>query len=330
MRYDKIPGMINRPTRVAVIGLGKLGARHADVYSGLSGVELVGVCDIHEDKASEVAERCKTRAYTDHKKLLGLVDAVSIVVPSESHYRVAKDFLDNGVHLLVEKPLTTQLADADKLISHAKRKKLLLQVGHIERFNSGVQRLKKLVKNPHFIECRRLGPYDPRVIKTGVTLDLMIHDIDIVTNLVGSKIKRVDATGGFLLSRTEDIANARILFENGAVASLTASRVNHEVSREIRVFQDNAYITLDYVTKEAMKYTKDGIEKIDIEKKDSLKEELSDFIQCVRTKKQPLVSGEEGRAALELALRITQSIRKPKNPKMVQNSSLVNGLSPVK
>ncbi len=305
--------MTNKSIRVAVIGLGKLGSRHADVYAGLTGIELVGVCDIHEDKASEVAERCKTRAYTDHRKLLGLADAVSIVVPSEFHYRVAKDFMGHGVHLLIEKPITTVLSDASKLIALAKRKKLLLQVGHIERFNSGVRRIKKLVKNPRFIECHRLGPYDPRVVKTGVTLDLMIHDIDIVMDFVRSKVKRVDAVGGFLLSPTEDIANARILFENGTVCNLTASRVHQEVTREIKIFQDSAYITLDYVTKEALIYTKEnGINKIDIQKKDSLKEELADFIQCVRAKKRPLVSGEEGRAALELALRITQTIQKQK------------------
>ncbi len=304
---------MNKTIRVAVIGAGKLGARHADVYSKLPGIELVGVCDINEHRAKEVAHHCKTRAFHSHEELLPLVDAASIVVPSNKHYEISRDFLENNVHLLIEKPMTTTLAEADRLLELAKDRQLIIQVGHIERFNSAIRTIKGIIKTPRFIECHRLGPYDPRVIDVGVTLDLMIHDIDIVLDLVKSPIKNVDSVGAFILSKTEDIANARIRFANNCVCDLTASRVTPDVVRKIRIFQDNAYISLDYVTQEALIYTKENEhihrKKIDITKSDSLKEELGDFIDCIRHKKRPLVSGEEGRDALALALQISRQIK---------------------
>ncbi len=308
---------MNSPLKVAVIGLGRLGARHAEVYSKMPGIELIGVCDTHEDRAQEVADQCQTKAYTDYRKLLGLTDAASIVVPSEKHYALSKDFLNHGVHLLIEKPITTKLADADKLLALAKKKHLTIQVGHIERFNSAVRTIKGIIKKPRFIECQRVGPYDPRVAKTGVTLDLMIHDIDIVLDLVKSRIKDVESVGAFILSETEDIANTRIHFADNITCDLTASRMSSEVTRKIRIFQDNAYIVLDYVKQEAFIHTKANgrlhQQKIDITRQDSLKAELSDFIHCVKNRKRPLVSGEEGRNALALALRITQQIKKAQN-----------------
>lgn len=304
---------MEKPIRIAVIGTGKLGARHAEVYSKLHGIELVGVCDIHEQRAKDVAERCKTKAYKNYKDLLPLVDAASIVVPSHLHYEVSKHFLENHVHLLIEKPITTDLGQADKLLALAKKSGLLIQVGHIERYNSAIRTIKNIIKNPRFIECHRLGPYDPRVADVGVTLDLMIHDIDIVMDLVASPIVNVDAVGAFILSKTEDISNARIRFANHAVCDLTASRVTQDITRKIRVFQDNAYISLDYVNQEALIFTKDHghihHKKIDITKSDSLKEELTDFIHCIRNKKKPMVSGEEGRSALALALQISTQIQ---------------------
>ena len=307
---------MQKTIKVAVIGAGKLGARHAEVYSKMSGVELVGVCDIHESKANESAHHCHTKAYTDYRLLLDQVDAANIVVPSDKHYLISKQFLEHKVQLLIEKPITTNLKEADDLLKLAKKNRCLIQVGHIERFNSAIRTIKDIIKNPRFIECHRLGPYDPRVVDVGVTLDLMIHDIDIVMDLVKSKVKHIDAVGACILSTTEDISNARLRFANQAVCNLTASRVTPDIQRRIRIFQDNAYISLDYVTQEAHIYTKENDrihhKKIDITKTDSLKEELTDFIDCVRTKKKPLVSGEEGRQALAIALEISKKIHKIK------------------
>ena len=304
--------LMKKPVRLAVIGSGKLGARHAEMYSKMSGVELVGICDIHENKAQETASKCKTKAFTDYRQLLNIVDAASIVVPSHKHHQISKDFLENKVHLLIEKPITTKLEDADDLLVLAKKNNCTIQVGHIERFNSAIRTIKGIIRNPRFIECHRLGPYDPRVADVGVTLDLMIHDIDIVLDLVKSPVKHIDSVGACILSKTEDIANARVRFENHAVCNMTASRVTPDIQRRIRIFQDNAYISIDYVSQEAQIYTKDNgsihHKKIDITKSDSLKEELTDFIDCIHSQKRPLVSGEEGREALAVALEISKQI----------------------
>lgn len=304
--------LMHKPIRVAVIGVGKLGSRHAEMYSKMQGVELVGVCDVSEQRVKETAQHCKTKAFQNHLDLLRLVDAASIVVPSDKHHVISKDFIQNGVHLLIEKPITTTLADADELLALANKHKCLIQVGHIERFNSAIRTIKGIIKNPRFIECHRLGPYDPRVADVGVTLDLMIHDIDIVMDLVKSPVKHIDAVGARILSKTEDISNARVRFENNVVCNLTASRVTPDVQRRIRIFQDDAYITLDYVRQEAEIYTKENShihhKKIDITKSDSLREELTDFIDCVKSNKKPLVSGQEGREALAVALEISKQI----------------------
>ncbi len=301
-----------KPLRVAVIGAGKLGARHAHTYALLPDVELTAVCDTNETRASDTAIPYKAQAVTDYRKLLGKVDAASIVVPSELHYKISSDFLKHGVHLLIEKPITTTLKDADKLLKLAQKNKLVLQVGHIERFNSAVRAIKNIIKKPRFIECHRLGSYDPRVAGTGVTLDLMIHDIDIVLDLIDSPVQSVDAVGAFIISKTEDISNVRLRFKNGSVCNLTASRMTKDAMRKIRIFQDDAYISLDYIGQEAVIHTKSGGQihrrVIDITKGDSLKAELSDFVHCVRTGQKPLVSGKEARAALALALQIQKQI----------------------
>lgn len=302
-----------KPLKIAVIGAGKLGIRHAEVYSKMPGVELVGICDTHADRAQACARACKTEPYQDYRDLLGKVDAASIVVPSQHHHAISKDFLMKGAHLLIEKPITVSLEEADDLLRLAEENGRLIQVGHIERYNSAIRAIKSVIKAPRFIECHRLGPYDPRVAQTGVTLDLMIHDIDIVLDLVRSPIESVDSVGACILSNTEDIANARIRFANRSVCDLTASRVTKDVMRKIRIFQDDAYISLDYVTQEALIYTKENGQihqkTIDITKSDSLKEELTDFVDCVRHQKRPMVSGVEGRQALELALKISAQIK---------------------
>jgi predicted dehydrogenase len=307
-------GVMQKPVKVAVVGAGKLGSKHAQVYSKIPGVELVAVCDHHDNRAKEIAGPLGARPCTDYRELLtGGIDAASIVVPSSLHYAISKEFIARGVHLLIEKPFTTELAHADELLSLAAARGTTIQVGHIERFNAAIRAVKDVIKAPRFIECHRLGPYDPRVADVGVTLDLMIHDIDIVLDLVKSPVQSVDAVGAFILSKTEDIANARLRFANRSVCDLTASRVTPDVQRKIRIFQDDAYISLDYVTQEAAIFTKkDGRihqKTISITKSDSLREELTDFIDCVRSGKRPLVSGREGRDALALALEIARQVQ---------------------
>ena len=314
---DTVP-ISGRPIRIAVVGCGRISKNHfAAISEHRQSLQLVGVCDIVENRAREVAGACGTQPFKDYRDLLGKIDAASIAVPSTIHYPISKDFLLSGVNLMIEKPITTLLADADELLDIAKKKKLIVQVGHIERFNSAIRTVKNIVKVPRFIECHRLGPFNPRNTDVGVTLDLMIHDIDIVLDLIDSAVEHVDAVGAYILSQTEDIANARLRFKNRSVCNLTASRVSQDVQRRIRIFQDDAYISLDYVNQEALIFTKEGSHihhrKIDITKSDSLREELSHFVECLHTKKRPLVSGEEGRNGLALALRIIQQIKDGQN-----------------
>ncbi|MDD5505017.1 MAG: Gfo/Idh/MocA family oxidoreductase [Candidatus Omnitrophica bacterium] len=298
--------------KVAVIGVGSLGAIHAKIYSSLDGVELTGVCDSDSDRLKQVESSLGVKGFKDYKQLLGAVDAASIVVPTQDHYRIARDFLRSGTHLLVEKPITQTIEEADSLLEEALSKNLTLAVGHIERFNAAIEAVLKIKGDIKFAECHRLGPFSPRVKDIGVVLDLMIHDIDILLWLIKSPIKTIDAVGVKVLTRHEDIANARIVFENGAVCNITASRVTEKAMRKIRLFQPNAYISLDYINQEASIYTKklSGIvsERIDIKKENPLQKELSSFLNCVRTGKKPLASGKEGKQALAVALEILKKI----------------------
>lgn len=300
--------------RVGVIGLGRLGINHARVYSELKEVELVGVCDTKKKRAKKVARKYHTTYYTDYHKLLEGLDAVSVVVPTNLHYRIAKDFLKNNINVLVEKPVTKTLMEADELLNIAENRDLILQVGHIERFNSAVRTVEALSQGPQFIECHRLGPYDKRVADIGVVLDLMIHDIDIVLGLVKSEVETIDAIGVSVLSNFEDIANARIKFRNQTICNITASRLTKNVMRKIRIFQKDTYISLDYANQSAHLYRKVNKkiikEKINIKREDSLKLELKSFINCVQTHQAPLVSGKEGREALKIALEIVERIGK--------------------
>jgi predicted dehydrogenase len=303
--------------RVAVVGTGHLGSFHAKVYSGTerkSGISLVGVCYINEDAASENARKYNTEYFLNYHDLLDKVDAVSIVVPTNMHYAVAKDFLKAGVHVLIEKPLTRTLEEADELITLAAKKNLILQVGHIERFNSAVRAVEPLLDKPKFIECQRLGSTQKkrRIKDVGVVLDLMIHDIDIILGLVHSKVKNIEAVGISTVSDHEDLANVRLTFQNNVIADITASRITKEETRKIRIFQEHSYILLDYMHQEAFLFQKSekklNKEKIRIKKKDPLKVELRSFIDCVRNNKKPVVSGEEGRQALRVALDILKKI----------------------
>ncbi|MFH1782084.1 MAG: Gfo/Idh/MocA family oxidoreductase [Candidatus Omnitrophota bacterium] len=302
-----------KKVRVGVIGLGRLGSFHAKIYSSLKNVELVAVCDIDEAVIKSTKEVLNTNYETDYKKLLSYkLAAVSIVTPTYLHYKIAKFFLDNNIHVLIEKPITKTLREAKKLIDLAKKKKLIIQVGHVERFNSAIQAINKLSPKPRFIEVHRLGPFTPRVQDIGVVLDLMIHDIDIVLGFTRSKIKDIQAIGMKILTKYEDIANARIRFKNGTVCDLTASRVTNDSLRKIRIFQEDCYISLDYVSQEAKiaKKIKNNIvtKMIDIKKEKPLDKELMSFIDCVIHKKRPTVSGVEAYDALDVAHRIIKKL----------------------
>ena len=301
--------------RIGVAGLGRLGSIHAKIYSTLENAELAGICDIDENITRTTAESLRTSWCIDYKKLLdSKLDAVSIVTPTIMHYEVAKFFLQNKVHVLIEKPITKTLKEANDLIKIAQKNKLIIQVGHVERFNSAIQAIEKLSNKPKFIEVHRLGPFAPRVKDVGVVLDLMIHDIDIVLGLTKSKVKNIDALGMKILTNHEDIANARIRFKNGTVCDLTASRVTSDSMRKIRIFQDDCYISIDYMAQEALIYKKinDRIvsEKIDIQKEAPLQKELASFIDCVANNKKPVVSGKEAYEALKVALAIVKKIHK--------------------
>ncbi len=301
--------------KLAVIGVGHLGIKHARVYKELNQeVDLAAICDINPERLNEVKAQLGVEGFNDHRQLLGRVHAVSICVPTNLHFAIAKDFILAGSHVLVEKPITVTLKEADELISLAQKKKRILQVGHVERFNSAFQAIKTLAKNPLFVECHRLNPFPNRSLDVGCVLDLMIHDIDIILGLVEAKICDIQAVGVKVLTDFEDIANARITFKNGCVCNLTASRVSDETMRKIRLFLKETYISLDYVKQEAFIFKKHGklISKhnLPIEKEEPLKQELEGFLDCVLNNKKPVVSGMEARAALELALKITQRIWK--------------------
>ena len=298
--------------KVGIVGVGHLGAIHAKVYSKLKNVDLVGVCDCNLERSLEIGKKYHTKSYADYEELFDKVDAASIVVPTSLHYNVAKEFLNRGIHVLIEKPITKTLSEADELIEIAKEKNLIIQVGHVERFNAAVMALEHFLKKPKFLECQRLGPFHKRVEDVGVVLDLMIHDIDIVLGLIKQDVMAIEAVGLSTMSDHEDVANVRLIFEDGTIADITASRVTKDVVRKIRIFQEDSYISLDYVNQEVTIFKKTGTkvkkEKVKIKKAEPLKEELQSFIECVRTGKKPIVSGVEGRRALSVALDILEKI----------------------
>lgn len=299
---------------VAIIGIGHLGSRHLKVYSELKNlINLVGVCDIKEERTERLARHYRVPFFEDYRPLIGKVDCVNICVPTTLHYEIAKFFLENKVHTFIEKPITMNVPQADELIALARKNNLKLQVGHVERFNSAFMAIKHFTKHPLFIECHRLNKFPNRSLDIGVVMDLMIHDIDIVLGLNNCGVKEFRATGINVLTPLEDIASVRLAFDNGCVCNLTASRVSDEVMRKIRIFTVDSYISLDYVKQEAFIYRKHGglISKhsLPIQKEEPLKEELKSFIECVRDDKQPVVSGVEGRDAVKLALQICESIK---------------------
>lgn len=304
--------------RTAVIGVGYLGNFHAQKYASLDHVELVGVVDADMARATEVASACGCKAFSDYQSLLGQVDAVSVVVPTQMHHQVAKDFLEAGVHVLIEKPITVTVEQADELIELADTKKLVLQVGHLERFNPVLMAAGEALTGPLFVDSVRIAPFKPRGTDVNVVLDLMIHDIEIIQHLVKSPVASIDAVGAPVLTGEEDIANARITFKNGCVANVTASRISFKSERKMRIFQRDSYLTLDFQNKKLMIAKKGsgemlpGVPNISIHEEefgqsDPLLEEVSSFVSAINQGTQPLVSGTDGRMALETALTINKS-----------------------
>ncbi|MEN9756029.1 MAG: hypothetical protein RL755_216 [Pseudomonadota bacterium] len=302
--------------KCAVIGTGYLGKFHAEKYATLPDCDLVAVVDINEETAQTIAQQHGAKALTDYTSLLGHVDAVSIVVPTTLHYQVAKDFLNAGAHVLIEKPITTTVEQADELIGIAKEKNLILQVGHLERFNPAVLALDKDEK-PLFIESHRLAPFNPRANDVSVVLDLMIHDIDIILALVNSEVERIDASGTPVLTKGTDIANARITFKNGCVANVTASRISMKLERKMRLFRPSSYASVDFQNRILQKYRTGEKEMFPnvpeiiseeavFETSDALMAEIEQFVSCIQTGEQPLVTGDAARRALATAIQITQ------------------------
>lgn len=328
--FGKKPSLI----RCGVAGVGSLGQHHARIYSSLPGATLAGIFETSDARAAEICGKYNCRRFASLEELGENCDAVSVVVPTDRHCEVALPLLARGCHLMIEKPLCASLEEAERVLAAAREKNCLVQVGHIEHFNPVMSFLEKEADRPQYITTERLAPYTPRGTEVGVVLDLMIHDIGIVLALVKSPIARIDSVGINVLSKTEDIANARIVFENGCVANLSASRMSLKKNREIRVFQDNAYLSLDFMNQSGHLVRKSDIiaygmkaklglvkagdassipvHEIPIEKGEPLALELASFVESVTKAQQPKVGAALGKSALEVAITITEQIRNAK------------------
>jgi predicted dehydrogenase len=306
--------------KIGVIGVGYLGKFHAQKYAAMDDVELVGVADPDPITGRSVAEDNNTTPFTDYKDLLNLVDAVSIVVPTSLHHRVALDCLAAGVDIMVEKPFTTTIEEADELISLAAEKDKIIQVGHLEQFNPAVMAMEEHLTTPIFIESHRIHTFKNRALDVDVVLDLMIHDIDIILSIVDSPLKTVHTVGLPVVTQTTDIANARLIFENGCTANVTVSRISQDNIRRLRIFQPRSFVTIDYGKKEltVIKQHKDldenGMPRRDITHScfieiDALEMELIDFVSNVRKRTKPRIAGQEGRRALKTATEIIDQIQ---------------------
>ena len=323
--------------KVGIIGVGHLGRLHTQNYKLIPEAEIIGVFDLNFERCQEVANEFQAAAFDNLDQLLDRIEAASIVVSTMNHFEITHACLERGIHCLVEKPITSTLEQADALIRLANNKKLILQVGHIERFNPAIVALNDFELNPMFIESHRLASFNPRGTDVAVVLDLMIHDIDIILHLVKSPVKKIDASGVAVVTDEVDIANARIGFKNGCVANITASRISQTKMRKMRLFQRNAYIGIDFLQKFSEIYQivdSTGIaiqpnqipiemgqldqhgkakkiiyERRQIDEANALKMELESFLDAARNNKRPVVSGEEGREALRVAIEITEMIR---------------------
>ena len=309
------------PLRVGVIGVGYLGRLHAEKIASFPDVRFVGVCDLSADHGKSVARECGTEFIADRKRLLSGVDAVSVAVPTTAHYDVAMDALRAGAHVLLEKPIASSLREARRLVSEAAARNLVFQIGHVERFNPAVREAASILAVPRFIECHRLGPFGGRGTDVDVVLDLMIHDLDLILSFVRSPVTRIQAVGVPVVSSNVDIANARLVFGNGCVANVTASRVSARKQRKIRIFQEDAYVSMDFVEHSIQIFRRTfphgpagqpeiSGELLETEKGDSLKDEIRSFLDCAAAGAPPKVSGADGLAALELAQRIRRGMKR--------------------
>ncbi len=314
MKKDKL--------KICVIGVGHLGQYHVQKYKANPRVELIGVVDTNYDRASEIGQRYDVRSYSDYEKLLAMADAVSLAVPTESHFEVAKDILSAGKHLLIEKPITYQLGPADTLINMAEDKGLILQVGLVERFNPAVVKMESLLNRPLFIESHRMNNFTIRGTDVDVVLDLMIHDLDIILHIARSEVKDIHAVGMSVVTGKTDVANARLVFENGITANLTASRVSDRVTRKIRVFQPDAFLLADCHKREFYMTRMDSSIKDssgtlnlqsvreDFPNSDPLADQINYFVSSVINGAKPVMTERDERKALKIALLIIDMIKK--------------------
>ena len=301
--------------RVGVIGVGYLGQHHARIFSGLEEVELVAVCDIDRSRCDDIGNAFSCRSFSGYKDLLEECDALSIVTPTTTHYGIAMDCLDAGRDIFIEKPLTDRMDCARAILENAEKKNLIVQVGHLERYNPGLIAAAGMIKEPRFIEAERHSPFLGRATDVDVTLDLMIHDIDIVMHLAGSKPGDIRAAGASMVTDKIDVAKAWLEFESGCKALLSASRLAQEKKRSMQIFQDDSHISVDYQTQEVRRsFRSPGGISVDVVKpegKEPLKEELKDFIYCVKNRTRPGVSAAEAAEALEVVLRINEMVQGP-------------------
>jgi predicted dehydrogenase len=310
--------MKKKKIKIGVVGIGHLGNYHLQKYNNLEICEIAAVSDISADRAKRAAEIYKCASFSDYRSMLGGVDAVSIAVPTSDHYKVARDFLAAGVDVLIEKPICTTLEEADELIELAREKKLILQVGFVERFNPAIMALEKVIQKPLFIESHRLHPFFERGIDVDVILDLMIHDLDIILKFVNSPVTGVEAVGVPILSDKIDISNARISFASGCIANITASRISGKTMQKIRFFGIEGYHSVDCQKREILSLGKGENEagqlqilqnNIEVGSHDPLEEEIRSFINAVINRSKPLISGEDARKSLALAVDIIKKMK---------------------
>ena len=303
---------MNQSIRVGVIGVGSIGKNHARICAELSEANFTAVYDINDEAAKNIGRHYRVHVARSLDEFISLIDAATVAAPTPVHFEIGRRLLDAGKHVLIEKPITETPKEAEELVRLARERSLILQVGHVERFNPVMSALQERLTRPRFIEVHRLSQYPGRSLEIGVVLDLMIHDLEIILHLVRSPVKSIDAVGVPVLSKGEDIANARLRFENGCVANVTASRISAKRMRKIRVLQEGAYLSLDYQNQagEIHRLINGQIkrERVKIAKEEPLKRELKAFLDCASRGQQPLVSGSEAAAALELAIRITEMI----------------------
>ncbi len=316
---------MDKVVNAGVIGVGHMGQYHVGAYSEITGVNLVGVADINKERAAPIAEKYRTEFYTDYRLMLGMLDVVSVAVPTVKHYEIAKVCLEAGIHCLVEKPICDNLKEAEELFEIAERNNVTLQVGHVERFNGAVQQLRMVVRDPILIESRRLSPFDPRVKDDSVVLDLMIHDIDIILNIVNSPVATLNVIGSSVFTDKEDVVNVQIEFENGCMANIIASRATQEKIRTLAVTQADEYIVLDYtnqdilvhrrassqseLTRKELRYRQESlIERIFVHRENPLKLQLEHLIGCGTNGDARITSVENELKSLKVALQVMEKL----------------------